>query len=155
MAWAETSATGHLQPSRGSLPSSAQKNGMAKKGNGTRDRRADFDFFNEIQDPGASLDGLLLPLDETFFDGLLVSWDDSVLDDLFPPLDSSVLDDLLPPRDESVLDALLPPLDTSFLDGLLLSPNDIFPDDILDRSDLRGPRRMGKRRRRRTGRKPC
>jgi hypothetical protein len=140
------------------LPSNAQENNMTKKGSGTRDKDADFAVLDEIR-IGASLDDLLRPLDKTFFDGALVSSDDSVLDDLLPPLDNSVLDDLLPPRDDSVLDALLPPLDTSFLDGLLLPPNDIVPDDsVLEgideamiRSDLRGPRRVGKRRPRRTG----
>jgi hypothetical protein len=146
------------------LPSNAHENNMSKKRNGKRDRRANFDFFNEIQEPGAALDGLLKPVDEAFFDGPLVSWDDSVLNDLLPPFDVSVLDDLLPLRDESVLDALLPPLDTSFLDGLVPSPNEIVRDDTLEgvddtvvTSDLRHkkrPRCVEKRRPRRTGGKP-
>jgi hypothetical protein len=125
---------------------------MTKKGSAKRDKGVGFDVFNEIQEPGASLDDLLHPLDETFFDGPLVPWD------------GSVLDDLLPPGDDSVLDALLPPTDASFLDGLLLPPNEIVPELILDdihdamiRSDLRHekrPRRVGKRRPRRTRRKP-
>jgi hypothetical protein len=81
---------------------------MAKKGGGKRDKGADFDLFNEIQEPGVSLD------------------------DLLQPLDGSVLDDLLPPGDESVLDALLPPLDASFLDGLLPPPNEIVIDDFFE-----------------------
>ena len=128
---------------------------MAKKGGGKQDKDADFEVFNKIQEPGASLDDLLLHFDWSADKDMLARLDDwSAVDKMIEHLDDrSALDEMFAHLDDcSVLDKMFAHLDDwSTLDAMF--PVDLTFDKL---GGLFQPidEPNGKRRSRRTGGKP-